>query len=58
MRLCIVFPVRFYWVCMAIGLFVFSTVIPVSSEETSPPVKSTETTSTAPSLADVVYRAG
>lgn len=43
---------------VAIGLFVFSTVILVFGEEASSVVKSAETQPVVPSLADVVYQSG
>ena len=58
MRLLTVFPLRVLCMCMAIGLFVFSTDIPAYCQETPPPIASPETSPTVPSLADVVYQAG
>ena len=58
MRLLIVPPLRVLLTCMAIGLLVFSTLTQALGEETPLPVKSTETPSTTPSLAEVVYQAG
>ena len=58
MRLSTVVPLRVLCMCMAIGLFVFSTDIPAYCQETPPPIASPETSPTVPSLADVVYQAG
>ena len=58
MRVSTVVPLRVLFMSMAIGLAVFGTDIPVSCQETAPPVVTPETSATVPSLADVVYQAG
>ena len=58
MKVLAVVPLSVLLIGMAIGLFIFCSVIPVFCEETPVPVRSAETMSPVPSLAEVVYQAG